>query len=731
MSTQLIETGILFPDNTTQTTATSIGPSGAVGLTGAPGTDGTDGISIIWKGNSATHIVTPENNWSYYNTVDKKSYIYYDSAWHRITADGVDGTNGVDGISIIWKGNLSTPPASPQVNWAYKDTDDDRVYIYDGVAWEIMLLDGSNGIDGANGADGNSIFITYNDNLAEAMPANPTGNGTTSGWHTNATTASVWISQKVSVDASSGSWGTPIRIKGVDGSPGIPGNDGVEGTSVLIVYSSDAIGTTQSTTDSTKNYVLYYEYNGSPPSLPLAGETFVKWQGTDGVDGQSVWPVYATDVSGNNQTFVLTSQEYVTFYESTVAPSLPVVDETFVKWKGTDGAPGEVGIDGTSVLVVYAENSLGINRSLSAIGKEWVQYHEYTGSVIPSLDSISGTWVKFIGFAGSDGQSIYPVYADDANGTNQSLIVNNRGYVTFFESINAPTLPLVDQTFVKWEGTDGIDGDKGDRGPGRFVGNKTLTSNSVPNVSSATVDYFDSSNFDINKFDFIGTTDFATHALEVITNSLGAGSVPAIGDVVTVVYTKLNGLITSKTGVYQNELWEEFVVQLDGNEIVSNTVSSDKIQSYNLLTANASFEDNIIKTAFIDSNAITQTVSTSASTTLNLNINMWNQVSIASITVDDNSTSANIISFSLYAYITSGGNWITDYRVLRNSTVIETGKIDVSSTAIGTTINGVVIDANATLGTSPAYTVEVYASGNITSLLYVNNRKLNILGIDR
>jgi hypothetical protein len=339
--------------------------------------------------------------------------------------------------------------------------------------------------------------------------------------------------------------------------------------------------------------------------------------------------------------------------------------------------------------------------------------------------------VKFIGFSGSDGQSIYPVYASDSIGTDQSLIVNTRGYVTFYESINPQTLPLSGETFVQWEGTDGVDGEKGDRGPGRFVGNKTLTSNSVPNVSSATVDYFDSSNFDINKFDFIGTTDFSTHALEVIQDSLGISTSPAEGDIVTIVYTKLNGLIVSKTGIYQDEVWEEFIIQTDGNEIVSNTVSSDKIQSYNLLTANTSFENNIIQTSFINSNAITQTVSVSSNTTLNLSINTWNQSSIASIVVDNSSMSGNLISFSMYVYITSGGNWIMDYRVLRDSTEIYTGKTDISSTATGATINGVVIDSNASLGSTPSYSVEIYASGSITSQVYVNNRKLNILGINR
>lgn len=128
-------------------------------------------------------------------------------------------TDGSDGLDIVWKGELSSPPSYPEKNWTYRDTDDGIIYIYNGSSWQIMTKDGSDGENGAPGANGESVYITYND--SEFQPSTPTGNGTTGGWHTNATTSARWISQKVAASSTSGTWGTPILIKGEDGSDAV------------------------------------------------------------------------------------------------------------------------------------------------------------------------------------------------------------------------------------------------------------------------------------------------------------------------------------------------------------------------------------------------------------------------------------------------------------------------------------------------------------------------------
>lgn len=194
------------------------GEKGGDGTNGADGINGKDGTSIVWKGSYVSHPSDPQNGWAYKNTTDGKSYVYQDGTWYQMTIDGVDGANGkdgTDGLDIVWKGDLSAPPANPVKNWVYRDIDNGRVYIYNGTAWTLMVADGNDGTNGAAGSDGLSVYITYHD--SESQPVVPTGNGTSDGWHTNATNAVVWMSQKVAESASSGSWGTPIRAKGTDG----------------------------------------------------------------------------------------------------------------------------------------------------------------------------------------------------------------------------------------------------------------------------------------------------------------------------------------------------------------------------------------------------------------------------------------------------------------------------------------------------------------------------------
>ena len=185
------------------------------------GEPGKDGSSLVYKGEFTSHPSNPQNGWYYRNTSDKKNYVYQDNAWYVMTVDGEDGLAGIngkdgkDGLDIVWKGDLSTAPADPVKNWVYRDTDNGRVYIYNGTAWELMVADGNDGTDGTNGKDGMRVYITYHD--SETKPAVPTGNGTTEGWHTNSTASVVWISQKVAESADSGEWGTPIRFRGKDG----------------------------------------------------------------------------------------------------------------------------------------------------------------------------------------------------------------------------------------------------------------------------------------------------------------------------------------------------------------------------------------------------------------------------------------------------------------------------------------------------------------------------------
>ncbi|MCB9188250.1 MAG: hypothetical protein H6599_03100 [Flavobacteriales bacterium] len=65
--------------------------------------------------------------------------------------NGIDGADGVDGVSLIWLGSMTSAPASPNLNEAYYNTTTGQSEIWDGSAWQIIAIDGLDGVAGAAG----------------------------------------------------------------------------------------------------------------------------------------------------------------------------------------------------------------------------------------------------------------------------------------------------------------------------------------------------------------------------------------------------------------------------------------------------------------------------------------------------------------------------------------------------------------------------------------------------
>ena len=249
--------------------------------------------------NSSTGVLTFASNFNFTGTTTeitieaKIGSVVYGTAIMNVSKniagkDGTNGTNGTNGLSIVWKGELSSAPSSPQQNWCYRNTTDGKVYIYNGSSWQLMVLDGSDGEDGANGtngADGKSVFITYHDNAVTSTPSTPTGNGTTNGWHTNATKAANWMSQKVAESATAGSWGAPIQICGQDGQNGTNGTNGKDGTngadavSYWLDLSTTEVIVAKGATTATPSSITikaYKQVGGNAPT-EITSSGVIKW----------------------------------------------------------------------------------------------------------------------------------------------------------------------------------------------------------------------------------------------------------------------------------------------------------------------------------------------------------------------------------------------------------------------------------------------------------------------
>jgi hypothetical protein len=100
--------------------------------------------AIVWRGSLAAAPSGPQANWAYYDTVLKQSRLWDGAAWQVIAKDG---TVGQAGTSIVWKGSLSGAPASPASGWGYYNTTQGSAFIYDGSAWQIIAKDGGTSLN--------------------------------------------------------------------------------------------------------------------------------------------------------------------------------------------------------------------------------------------------------------------------------------------------------------------------------------------------------------------------------------------------------------------------------------------------------------------------------------------------------------------------------------------------------------------------------------------------------
>ena len=131
------------------------------------------GYLITWKGSLETAPSEPEAGWAYYNITTKKSYVFDGVYWQILAQDGADGVSSVNeettttdsGYLIIWKGSLEITPSEPEAGWAYYNTEDKKSYIYDGSSWQILAQDGEDGADAplddetSNSKDNSFVFM--------------------------------------------------------------------------------------------------------------------------------------------------------------------------------------------------------------------------------------------------------------------------------------------------------------------------------------------------------------------------------------------------------------------------------------------------------------------------------------------------------------------------------------------------------------------------------------------
>lgn len=604
------------------------GEKGGDGTNGVDGINGKDGTSIVWKGSYVSHPANPQNGWAYKNTTDGKSYVYQDGTWYQMTIDGVDGANGkdgTDGLDIVWKGDLSAPPANPVKNWVYRDIDNGRVYIYNGTAWALMVADGNDGATGAAGSDGLSVFITYHD--SESQPATPTGNGTSDGWHTNATNAVVWMSQKVAASSSTGSWGTPIKIKGNTGPQGVPGPAGADGKVYYtwIRYANDVQGNGISNDPTGKSFIgLAYNKETSTESNTASDYSWSRFRGFDGQDGKDgtdgvpgpagedgkttyTWIAYSDNSDGSDMYQIPTdSTKYIgiAVNKDTATESNDPADYTWSRFRGEDGAAGQ---DAVMLAIEFYMNGTRINDIPCDIHGVPISGN----TVIAKLYRISGNtkedytpdrWrvsylkegVEVLFFQPLESLNFIDISLNESLAYDsivvQALERSIPDYVLIAEKSISKVMSNVPDWLVGWDTNKVQIGSEYMISPKLFTGKNTGTAEEpiltgiVQGDKCITIDGVEKSGFyALKDNEIVFSIDAETADVSTIGDMI-ANAIKATGLNINDKFTvNKDGTINAANGIFNGSL-SELVVNIDMNNIIEKTLSFDTGFNFSIQT---------------------------------------------------------------------------------------------------------------------------------------------------
>ena len=221
------------------------------------------------------------------------------------SAVDLKGANGTNGTSIVWKGDLSSAPSNPQNLWAYYNTTDKKSYIYNGSQWEIMTTDGT---PGAKGQDATQYYyhVVYCNNTSTGAgyaisPNNQIYTGTYV--DTSSADASTWSE----ASTKNVKWNYTKGDAGVDSTNVVCGNE-----AETIVCNPDGKVKTETTiTIPFAGYVgsnraaCTVTYSTLPSGMSLVSNTAAT-AGSSGNDGSLVLKAAAAATLGNTDTGVIT-----------------------------------------------------------------------------------------------------------------------------------------------------------------------------------------------------------------------------------------------------------------------------------------------------------------------------------------------------------------------------------------------------------------------------------------
>ena len=423
-------------------------------------------------------------------------------------ADGADGKPGIDGIPgrpdedgktyYTWiryaddehgSGISDLPLGKEYIGIAYnketpKESNNPKDYTW-------SKFKGDQGIPGAPGEDGVTLYtwIKYADDAQGNGMSDSSYNKEYIGIAYNQT------SQQESTNPKDYTW---TLIKGDQGIPGAPGEDGVT-YYTWVKYADDNQGTNMTDDPTGKAWLgLAYNQTERQESTNPADYTWSLIKGEDGApgvdglpglpgaDGKTyyTWIKYADNELGAGMSNFPDGKEYIgiAYNKETNIESNNPKDYVWAKFKGEQGIPGAPGNDGTPGVngadgktyytwIKYADTETGVGMSDNPAGKLYIgiSYNnlshvesdnpsDYAWSLIKGEDGRPGT-------NGADGVTYYTwiKYADDALGNGMSDSPTDKEYIGIAYNMTSRE-ESSDASLYAWSLIKGEDGRPGING---------------------------------------------------------------------------------------------------------------------------------------------------------------------------------------------------------------------------------------------------------------------------
>ena len=224
-----------------------------------------------WHNGTGSPSISLGNNGDFYlDTISTRFYIKSSGVWTEKTLlkgetgetgpkgeTGPAGSNGIDG-STWWSGATVETIELMKENDFFLDTDDYKIYQYDGSNWSISV-ESIKGATGPSGSDGENGAKWFSGESATEIENMNTGDYflDTDDYSIYKYNGSTWVSQITSIKGADGADGS-------DNAWGFSGND---------ISSGEFIGTTGSGDDlilkAESNQVALFEHNTSGPNITL------------------------------------------------------------------------------------------------------------------------------------------------------------------------------------------------------------------------------------------------------------------------------------------------------------------------------------------------------------------------------------------------------------------------------------------------------------------------------